>query len=513
MSEPTPISSPELDEHLGVDGVNRELKHRSARGGLLMVASYAVQLLIGIGTFYILARVLTPSDFGYLAMVATVANLVVSFREFLIAPTVQMKDLSHEQASSLFWVNCVVSVALAILIAAIAPFLVWLFKEPRLLNIGLVLALGVLLHMLGMMHMGVLRRQMQFGVITFIEVGAMIAGSITGIGMALRGAGYWALVMQQVVVWTWQSAASWWLCAWRPSRASVSAIRDPAVRSMLRYGQDSTTSRIIIYISRNTDNMFVGYFLGASVLGLYQKAYQWAMMPFWQIFLPMTPVAVSSFSRIQDDPARYRQYAHITLLGMFSLALPAIALLMVESDNTILFLMGKQWIDAIPMLRMQSIGAYFSSFTLVTMWLYLPEGRTWQQLKWSIFSAPVTMIAVGIGVKWGAVGVSTGFAIASFLLVPIGVWYCLKGSPLTERNFWGAIWRAAAGSILAAIALWALRPVLPILPTPFWRLVFHSGIYGAIYLTLWLLLPGGRKDFGLFWRQTRQLRASADPRP
>jgi len=84
--------------------------------------------------------------------------------------------------------------------------------------------------MLGMMHMGVLRRQMHFGVITTIEVGAMLAGAVAGIGLAMRGAGYWALVWQQVVIWAWQSAASFLLCRWRPSRASASAIRDPAVR-------------------------------------------------------------------------------------------------------------------------------------------------------------------------------------------------------------------------------------------------------------------------------------------
>jgi len=77
--------------------------------------------------------------------------------------------------------------------------------------------------------------------------------------------------------------------------------------------------------------------LGPTILGLYQKAYQWAMMPFWQIYLPMMPVAVASFSRIQDDPARYRLYARITLLGLFSITLPAMAALMVESDNAILF--------------------------------------------------------------------------------------------------------------------------------------------------------------------------------
>jgi len=115
----------------------------------------------------------------------------------------------------------------------------------------------------------------------------------------------------------------------------------------------------------------------------------------------------------------------------------------------------------------------------------------------AICSAPLTIIAVRIGVHWGAVGVSAGFAIASALLVPVGVWYCLKGSPLSAGDFWGAVWRAAASSIIAAVAVWILRSFLPFFPQAFVRLFIDSAIYSVLYITLWLLLPGGRADLAM----------------
>lgn len=505
--EPT-ISAAENDAHLDADGLSEQLKLRSARGGALMIVSYAIQLFIGIGGTAVLARLLTPRDFGYLAMVATLVTFVMTLREFLLSPTVYQQELNHAQASGLFWINAIASLGVALGVAAMAPIMGWFFHEPRVMAITLAMSLGIFVGMLGMLHIGLLRRQMRFGAIGTMEIGATLAGVVVGVSSARMGASYWALVFQQLTVWVWQSGAAWMLCPWRPAHWRAAAFSsDEGIRSMLRYGQSATASRIITYASRNIDAVLIGHFLGANILGLYQKAYQWSMTPFWQILIPITPVAVSSLSRLQDDPGRYRLYARTILLGMFGLALPGTALLMVEADAVIRLLMGEQWLEAIPMLRVLSIGAYFSVFSAVMLWLYLSEGRTGDQLRWSLISSPVTVLAVCIGLKWNAIGVAWGFTIASVLLAYPAVWYCLRRSTLSGWDYLHAVWRPVVASILAGVGLLAIRRALQLEWHVVPEIALFSSLYSVLYAALWLALPGGWASLQEFLRQLRELRS------
>lgn len=509
MSQEPPIlpyESP-IDKHLRVDHISRELKHRSARGHVVMILSYAIQLALGVGGMAVLARLLEPRDFGYMAMVITVVNFVLIFREFLITPVIHSETLTHEHASGLFWMNFLTSIIVGAAVAASAPVLSWFYGESKVLGIALALSVGVTLSMVGMLHVGLLRRQMRFGAIMLIEVGAMAAGMIVGILSAVAGAGYWALVFQQMAMWIWQSGSAWWLCGWRPaSRKSSVFLRDASMRHMFRFGQHSTMSRMLTYTARNFDTILVGYFTNARMVGLYQKSNQWAMLPVWQIHLPMGPVAVSSFSRLQNDPQRYRSYVRTTLLGVFALTLPAIALTLVEADHIIRLLMGEKWLEAIPMLRILSVSAYFSSFLLVTGWLYVSEGRTRDQLRWSTFFAPTMIISVIAGSRWGALGIASGFAISQSALAFPGLWYCLRRSPFTWSDFWGSAWRASVASAMAALALWLVRFRMPEMPNVFASLAVNCAIFGVVYLILWIMLPGGRADTWAFVRQIRELR-------
>ncbi|HEY7089525.1 MAG TPA: hypothetical protein VH518_15620, partial [Tepidisphaeraceae bacterium] len=216
-------------------------------------------------------------------------------------------------------------------------------------------------------------------------------------------------------------------------------------------------------------------------------------------------------SRLQDDPPRYRAFARTTLLGFFGLALPATALLAVEAEGVILFLFGRQWIASIPMLKVLAVGSYFSTFVLVMNWLYLSENRTGEQLRWSLISSPATMLGVSIGLRWGVLGVATGFTIAQVLLLVPGVWHCLRRSPLTASDFFYAAGRATAASIASAIVLWAMhRSAILVLPHAFLQLVVDSLIYGLLYIILSLLLPGGWESLRAVSSQVRRFRGALE---
>jgi O-antigen/teichoic acid export membrane protein len=380
----------------------------------------------------------------------------------------------------------------AVLVMAMAPVLAWFYGEPRLAGITLVMSVGIFLSSLSMVHVGVLRRQMNFRALTMLEVVAMVVGLVVGVGSALAGAGYWALVFQQVSIYAAQASGAVLLCRWRPAaRRASPSMRDTELRSMLRYGKDVSAARIVSYLGQNTDTVLVGYFAGPATLGLYQKAYQWSLMPISQLYSPLLPVAVSSFSRLQADVERYRLYVRATLLGLFSAVLPATLLLFLTAEPVILLLLGRQWVDAIPIFRILAVGAFFASFPLVMRWIFLAEGRTAEQLRWAVGSSLLTVVARAVGVQWSAVGVAIAFSIAMIILAVPGVWYGLRNSPLQWGDFLAATWRPVTASLAAAGGLILLRVWLPPIGRPIPQLAFDGVMFGLLYTAGWLFLPGG----------------------
>ena len=269
---------------------------------------------------------------------------------------------------------------------------------------------GILAVGLSTVHMGLLRRQMRFGAITGIEITCGAAGAVAGIASALLGAGFWALVLQQLTTHLLTGAGLWIVSRWRPgtptARAADRAIADDGVQSMLTYGKYLTCSRAVNYLGKNLDVVLLGKFAGAASAGLYQKAEQWATLTFWQVYSPLSDVLVASFSRLQHDAPRYRAYFCKASMGLYFITAPAMTFAFVEAREIILLLLGPNWVAAVPIFRVMTVGAFAGSAIHVAKWVYLAEGSTKRQLTWSLISTPVLIAGVVSGLWWGASGVA-----------------------------------------------------------------------------------------------------------
>lgn len=502
------------EKYLRVEHVRRDLGRRSVRGGIVLLASNGVQLMLSLGSTAVLARLLIPADFGLLAMVAAVTGLLSALKDFgLPMATVHRKDLDHRQMSSLFWLNLKFNLGLGLVLVALGPLLAWFYSEPRLINITFAVALGFVMVGISLLHLGLLRRQMRFGAYTAVELTGMTTGVAVGIAAASWGAGYWALVLQQLTASVVVAAGLWLACGWRPDVATfrgstrfaeVNGKRDSSqrsvaemnVRTMLAYGRELTAARILSYISANLDCVLIGRFAGAGPLGLYQKAAQWAVLPFEQVFFPLQAVAVGSFSRLQDaqDLDRYRAYARKSLLALFTLTLPALVFVFIEAEAVVGLLLGKQWSSAIPLLRLLSVAAFLGSGVQATKWIYLAEGRTAHLLRWMCLATPATILAVLIGLHWGASGVATGYVLVSAILLYPGVRFALSGSKLRPGDLWAPLLRPGVSALLAGAGLTAFRRLVPNLASMAGQFSIDAAIFVPLFGTLWMLTRAGRQE-------------------
>ena len=481
-------------EYLKTDAVVSNLKKRSLQSGLITFAAQPVKLVMGIGSTAILARLLTPADFGLVAMVAPIFVFVDSLSNLgLETATVQKDDLDREQVSAVFWFSLQVNLLIIGLAVLISPLLNRLYGETELVKITLAMAVGVFSLCLTSQHRSLLKRQMRFGVLTTIEIIATGLGTMGSIAVAWMGGGYWALVLQLVVMQIVQGVAYWWVCPWKPTSFIWGFKSKLDLKPMLSYGAHLTGFRFLTRIGMQLDRILIGYIGGASALGLYQVAYQWAYFPFFQIYYPLFDVAVSSLSRAYVDTERYRQYCQQSLTPLYALCMPALAFGYVEAREVLLFLLGEQWLEAVPLFRLLSIAVFMGSMYRVTKWLYVSAGQTQRQFYWGLIHTAVMILAVSLGALNGGYGVALGYTLGlSFLTIP-SVIFCLQVSPLSWQDFFGTVWRPASASIAAAIVLFSCRVFLPEYQT-FIELMLKFTIFSISYLIIWFVLPGGKRS-------------------
>ena len=475
------------------DPVDSNLTGHSVRSGFVQVGAQGAKFVLGVGSAMVLARLLTPRDFGLMAMVSSLTAFISSFNHFgLPMATVHRKDVRYAQVSALFWTNLKLHVLIVAFMCAMAPVLAWFYDAPQLTAMTFAVAGGVFCLSLAVQHEGLLKRHMRFGTLALVEVSALCVGVGAGVGTALLGAGYWALVCQFVATNAAKALALWLACDWRPDGPTAHA-EDAldGLQAMRSYGFHYTGSSVLGHVSRNLDRVLIGYVSGAAALGLYDNAFRWSRFPLRQLYSPLLSVAVAGLSRVQQAPATYRTYFRRGLLPVLAVCMPTLAFASVEARAVILVLLGEQWLGAVPLFRLLCLAAFLRSVSKVTDWLYLSKGETKRQLRWQLFAAPVMVAGVVAGIQWGALGVAVGYTTAAALLTAPSIAFCLKTSHLSPRDFLRIVWRPLLASAAAALAPLALPLTSLEVNSSLVELLVTAPTFSLIYLLVWLLLPGG----------------------
>jgi PST family polysaccharide transporter len=407
----------------------------------------------------------------------------------LSTATVKWSELNHQQVSTLFWVNMFLSVAIMLITIASGPLLAWFYKEPRLIGITAGYGVTILFAGLAIQHEAILTRQMRFTAIAVIEVFAMVGGFGSAIVAAWHGAGYWSLVLNQLVMTVVIVVGVWIVCRWRPGLPA----RGAGVRSMLSYGGNLAGFHFMTYFSRNLDNALIGKFWGPYQLGMYSRAYQMLLMPMQQINAPLAAVAVPALSRLADSPERYRT-AYLKILEKIAMiTMPGVVFMIATSDWLILFVLGPQWREAGRIFMLLGVAAIIQPVTRTVLWLFTTQGRSREIFKWGVMSAAIAVVSIAAGLPWGATGVAASYAVTDLCVVtPLLFWYVGRKGPVRAADFYRTIAPAACASIFALVVLFGCRQWLEAFSHLATRLSIAFVItIGASVLVL-AALPAGR---------------------
>jgi PST family polysaccharide transporter len=438
-----------------------------------------------------MARLLNPADFGLVGMVTAITGSLNLIRDFgLSAATVQRADVSQNQLSTLFWLNVLVGAGLTAVATLFAPLVARFYHEPRLFWVTVAVATGLFFNAAGDQHSALLRRQMRFTTLSLIDFFSWIVSTVLGIGAAIVGAGYWAVVVVTVSLPLTSAAGAWLTAGWIPGRPHMAS----GIRPLVRFGGAVTLNSIILFVGSNFEKVLLGRFWGAEAIGLYGRAYQLIRIPTDTLTIALGDVAFSTLSRIQNDPARLRSYFLKAYSLVLALTLPATLACAVFADDLIAILLGPKWTGAAAIFRLLAPGILASAISGPLSWLLTATGLVRRSLNMSFVIAPLMIVASIIGIPYGPKGVATACSIIMLLwLVPVFRW-SLHGTVISVKD--AAI--TAAYPLLSAVVAGALALAIRFgYPRSSWRrLVLECAVLLVVYVGM-LLFAMRQKNFYL----------------
>ncbi|NLD35997.1 MAG: MOP flippase family protein [Desulfatiglans sp.] len=432
---------------------NTDLKKQSLRGGAVTLTSQSLSLVIHLGSTMILARILSPQDYGIIAMVAAITGFAGVFSDLgLSTATIQRDKISHEQVSNLFWINAGLGLIITLVVASLSPAVAWFYHTPQLVWVTVVLSMNFMITGLGVQHQALLTRQMRFFSLAKIHIFSMLLGIGIAILMALHGYRYWALVFNTITLSASNTFCLWLVARWQPCLPK----HKTGIRPMIRFGSDIAGFNTINFFARNLDNILIGRYHGSGPLGFYSKAYQLLMMPITNFRAPLDKVALPAMSRLQNDHERFRDYYMEYLSILSFIYMPLVTFMFVCSDNIIKIILGPQWIKAGEIFRILAIAALIQPVGSSRGLVLLSTGQSRKYLFQGVTVALIISLAIVLGVSKGAKGVAWAYAISVYAVLFPSLFFSYKNTSIHIGHFLEAIKQPFAASLAMGVICYLL---------------------------------------------------------
>lgn len=431
---------------------SRDLGQRVVSGASFTLLGIAARTLLTIGSMAILARLLTPADFGYIAMAAVVtefASLLASFGLGNIL--IQKRVVSRLQLDTVFWAGTATGCAIAALVFLVSFATELLFAEPTVGGLLRALSITFVLAGLTTVHEAVLARLMQFHTEFYIRIGALGVRALTSIVFAWLGFGVWSLVAGPIAGALAQLVLMFIAVPFLPRLRFYAAY----LFANLRTGGSYMGNTFLYYLMMNVDLLLIGRQLGASMLGYYQNARSLTDEIRGRIAMPLQRVLFPAFSAMQADRDRLRQSVLKSSRILAAIICPIGFGLSAVAEELVPILYGDQWLPMIPVLTMLGIGAALRGSTSIASSLFNAQNRVALSLRYNVVGAIILIGSVLAVVSHGLEAVTAAIALnAMYSIVVLRASFGLIGLDFRD------LLHVLARPVLAAIAMWICIAVL-----------------------------------------------------
>jgi O-antigen/teichoic acid export membrane protein len=420
-----------------------------------------LERLIGLISITILARLLTPSDFGLVAIASIVVAAIQVFTQFGFDwALVRYKELTPSDLNTAWTFRALLGLGVLGFLVIVGPFAAEFFKQAALRPVLIVLGVGAFIVSLENIGTVYFRRDFTFDREFLIRAIAKVSGFVTTVSLALLTRSYWALVWGTVATNLATTIASYSFHPYRP-RLSLGG-----VRALLAFSSWLLVGSLAGFFRQQFAKMYLGRVFGPATTGLFSVAEQIAIIPL-EIAMPINRVAYSKYTQdTREDRPLTSSYIAIASL-IWALALPISVGTVAVAPEVVALLLGHQWTGAVPVLRLLAIGMAFNVMVANTHYVYWALGLSRITAALSITSAvaiiPLSIVGSHLA---GYVGVAWAFAVQSAVIAPINFVLLRRFVGISFNELWSKVWRVALG----ASAMLA-----------FLRLTFGTNPYDTVY--------------------------------
>ncbi len=465
------------------------MAQRAVRGAFVTLGAQAIKIVVQIVSVSILARLLTPHDYGLLAMVIAVIGVGDLLRDFgLSSAAIQAKELTRQQRSNLLWLNSAIGLVLGLLVSLCAPLIAALYGEPTS-NHGPRPCPDVRGQRRRHQFRADLNRSMRFTRLAVADIVSALLALGVAVVVAVLGGHQWALVAQQLAQVTVLAALVMAGSRFRPTRPR----RDPGMAQLLRFGWNLLGSQLIGYVSNNTDSFVIGIRLGSSQLGLYNRSFQLVMTPLGQLRAPSNTVALPVLSRLQDDEKRFSDYVAKGQLALGYTLVAGVALVLGAASPVTDVLLGDRWAEVTPLIQCLAVAGIFQTLSYVGYWVYLSRGLTGELMRYTLVTSCIKVVCIVTGSFFGLLGVAVGYMIAPAIAWPLSFWWLSRITVIPIRRLLQGAARILTMCTLVALAAFLTASASAGMPAPL-SLTFAVVAGALTYAVAVLLLPPMRRD-------------------
>jgi PST family polysaccharide transporter len=445
--------------------------------------AFASSKLLTLVATAILARLLTPAEFGIVGF-ATVAITYLSIAQDLglAGALIYQREKADRAAHVVFSWNLVLGLGLFLVGVLTAPLAAQFFDEPEVASLMRVLSVTFLIAPLGSVHLILLQKELDFRRKMFPDVGSALVKGAASVALALAGFGVWALVLGHLAGVVVSVVLAWIVVKWRPRLAFD---RD-LTRSLLAFGLPLFLVDLIYVVTGNIDYLIVGRVLGAAALGIYTLAYRIPELLVLGVVSVLSRTMFPAFTKARDSIASLRRGFAASIRYVVIFTTPICVGLFVVAEPLVLVMLGPDWLEAVPVLRVLAAFAWVRS-------LMSNDGDVYKALGKPGFLARITGLrlvilvpALLIATPYGLVAVAIALLIATVLDKTLRIYLISRQLEMrvTEvvAQFVPAVVAAVPLALVSVAMLYALDGAGPLTRLVATSLAGAATYFGAIWL-------------------------------
>lgn len=397
------------EHHPGTEPDDGAIREKAGRAVRSVVAGKLAHQILTIGFTLVLARVLSPADYGLYGIAFLVLQLLIYLEGFRIeSALIQRRALTLGEARQGYTILLVAGVLFSVLMVVLAVPVASLFDESGAVSLIRMLGIAFVIRALASIHRVHLRRELRFGTLALIEVSGLVPGGIAAVWMASSGYGAESLVAFYLIQSTIASIAAILVVR----RYAPAIPRQALTRDLFTFGLPATGSEVVSYLWFHAPSIFVGWGIGTEALGFFRQALALVSKPVLYLQEVTSQLAFPVLSRAHEQGYEVKgAYLHafhtVCLVGI-----PVCTFTLLFAPEIVHILYGSQWGAIIPLVRILVVVAFAKVLHPFASGLFQARGRPSTDLK---INAAVLVVLVGLlasGLQFGATGIAAGTAVA-----------------------------------------------------------------------------------------------------